>query len=87
MKAWELLSDKSKWCQGVFARDSRGKAVWPDSNGAVMWSVVGAIAKLYGADAADAYKRLIDAVGEDVVNWNDWQNHEDKIATLKELDI
>lgn len=47
MKAWELLSDASKWTQGEPARDIHGRPVDADDSEAVCWCLMGALNKCY----------------------------------------
>lgn len=72
MKAWERL--QKGWCQGVFARDSRGNIRHVGSEKAAYWCVVGAAFASYapgieptGCDGDDIDARvspLIDALNQ-----------------------
>lgn len=47
MKAWELLSDESKWTKGYNARDKDGKVVAISDKAATCWCTIGSIFKAY----------------------------------------
>lgn len=42
-RARELISDRSKWTQGVMARDADGKPVLPEDSSAACWCATGAL--------------------------------------------
>ena len=44
-KTRQILSDESRWTQGVTARNQRGNAVNATSEAAVQWCLIGAIGK------------------------------------------
>lgn len=44
-RAQAIIADRDHWCQGTFARDSRGFAVHARSHQAVQWCAVGAAMK------------------------------------------
>ena len=48
MKMRELLADKSRWTQGVYARDKDGLSVDFDSPAAICWCISAAFQKCYG---------------------------------------
>ena len=47
MKAYELLSDESKWCQNHFAVDAHGLVTFVTSPQAVAWGLDGALLRCY----------------------------------------
>ena len=42
-RARELISDRSKWTQGVMARDADGNPVLPEDSSATCWCATGAL--------------------------------------------
>ena len=95
MKAYELLNDKSKWCQGANARNARQRGVASTSPAAVKWGLLGAFARCYGldrpADYIQQWARLRTAVGEatSITAWNDdpARTYAEVVGLLKRLDI
>jgi hypothetical protein len=98
MKAWELLSDKSKWTKSTFARDSKGESVQAWGEDAVCWCTLGAIQRCYRqsreglSKAREVAGRLEQAAsvqhfGGIIAHWNDAATYEEVVALLKELDI
>jgi hypothetical protein len=67
-----LLSDETKWCRDVFARDKAGRAVSPYNPCARSWCLAGAIARACGGlDAgAQRHQYVINAL-EDVLSGSD----------------
>lgn len=58
----ELLADKSRWCQGSYAKAKSGISIFPDNPKAVKFCFLGAIHRVYGryskaADKADSLAR------------------------------
>jgi hypothetical protein len=47
MKAYEVLSDSSKWTQRYFAQDTKGRLVDWDDKDACKWCLIGALRKTY----------------------------------------
>jgi hypothetical protein len=47
-----LFENESRWCQGVEARDERGKPVHYNDERATAWDVVGGLCFLFGWDRA-----------------------------------
>ena len=98
MKAWELLSDKSKWTKRAFARGGNGEAVDARSEEATCWCTLGAIQRCYlplaealekGMEVAWRLEQTppIQRFGGIVADWNDAATYEEVVALLKELDI
>ena len=50
LKIQDLLSDQSKWTQGVYARDKSGNPILPNDLAATCWCLEGAIMKCYAAE-------------------------------------
>ena len=66
------------WCQGVYARDSRGHEVAPSDPSATSWCLRGAIVKAYGetTDASVNYRMMLLDLCDDfkrcsITTWND----------------
>ena len=99
MKAHELLSDESKWCQKTFAVDAHGVSIHCDNPRAVAWCLDGALLRCYlDARASDraAYRQVANAIRAGgpgtlggVSAWNDapGRTYAEVYALLKRLDI
>src|SRR5271166_5948904 len=101
MKAYELLSDESKWIQGDFARTEAGEFVYSHNPKAAQWCVVGAVSKCYqsaissfnNSDYTDAIGKVMKKLGfhiiPEVTSWNDnpSRKYEEVISILKEIDV
>jgi hypothetical protein len=63
MKAYELLSDRSKWTQNYAARDKDNKNVSPHDSSAVKFCLIGALRKCYndGWEYTEARNKVHDA--------------------------
>ena len=90
MKMHELLSDKSKWTRGAFARNSNNDSVPPTSEEAVKFCIMGAMKACYETkEACDAvYTKLWRHIGGMVI-WNDkpGRRFSDVHAMLLKLDL
>ena len=89
MKAYELLSDESKWCQGDFARDVHGEAVNSHSPEAVRWCLTGALSRCY-MGYSDQRARIVAVIGGGhTTTWNDnpLRTYAEVVGLLKRLDI
>ena len=84
MKAYELLSDESKWTKDTYARDKDGEPVFPSTDSsAVCFCAQGALCRVYGwleIEELPKFKALREAVismgfGDPGINpiteWND----------------
>lgn len=89
MRAWELLSDHSKWTQGAFARRSDGQGVDLIDPKATSWCALGAIWRCYSSykSASEAEVRLEQRLTQAIGTWNDSSDYATVHALLKELDI
>jgi hypothetical protein len=100
MKAKDILSDSSKWTQGVMARNKRGDPTWPEYKNAVAWCLYGALIRAYGLgegqDEALAVRRAISSIcnGFDstygsIECWNDdpGRTFDDVKRVLEEADV
>jgi hypothetical protein len=93
MKAYELLSDPSKWTKYVLARSSDGLPVTPTSPAACQFCIVGALYHCYTPEEAMKIWTQIDSEFYDkykgVGDWNDdpSRTHEEVIAFLKSKDL
>ena len=98
MKAYELLSDKSKWCQKNVAVDARGVGVSVNSPDVVRWCLDGALLRCYGwnyhpeytpACYLAVYRQVVDALHCVVSAWNDapGRTYAEVVGLLKRLDI
>lgn len=79
----ELLSDKSRWTKGSYARDKDGQPVGVRSRKAVCWCLEGAIRKVleryknndhYAAYFTLTCKAFMDATGTPDVHIADWND-------------
>ena len=89
MKVRELLSDESKWTQGVSARDSKGESVGVFDLTATCWCLIGALAYCYSFDGEldilrVTYKELN---GQSIGDWNDSHSFTDVKTLIEKLDI
>jgi hypothetical protein len=98
MKIRELLTDKSKWIKGAYAKDKYGDSINESDQDACQWCLDGAGYCCYGigvwqkevrpkvCTAIEKLNQQKDAV---VVNWNDDPNttFEDVKKLVEELDI
>jgi hypothetical protein len=91
MKAYELLSDPSKWTKGVIARNSNGERVAGYDPSATCFCLYGAIKRCYpGYAAEETFSRIQECVPDrDAIGWNDApeRTYDEVITLLKELDI
>lgn len=91
MKAWQLLTDESKWCKGSNARDSCGNSVSSDSPSAVCFCLRGSIYKAYDDEISwdRCFQSLAGRVGKCFENWNDApeRTFAEVKAVLVELDL
>lgn len=91
MKPSEVLSDNTKWTQGVSARDARGEMTRPASDQAVCWCLWGAFVKAYGPDTRkrdEDWKRITDHLDLPVVEFkkkdaSTWQD--EPVRTFQEV--
>ena len=90
MKAYALLSDRSKWTQGALARTASGESIRPRHVDASSWCLYGALLWCYGINTYHdtVLPRVCSIVG-DVSIWNDApeRTYEDVVALCRELDI
>jgi hypothetical protein len=100
MKAKDILSDSSRWTQGVMARNRRGNPTGPEYKNAVAWCLVGALIRAYGIgkvlDESLAVRRAIrsicgsfdDTYGS-IEGWNDdpCRTFADVKRVLEEADV
>jgi hypothetical protein len=92
VKVRELLSDKSRWTQRTFARDSNGWSTDVDSGNAVSWCLVGAMEKVAGRGnfiSIEKMRSRVRASVPDLANYgyslsmfNDTQPHANVLALL-----
>ncbi len=93
MKAYELLSDESRWARKNYAYEVEGGSCDPRSSNACAWCVLGAIERCYYDDGiTKTYLDVMSKLGNRVGNipcWNDakGRTYEEVLAVLKELDI
>ena len=90
MKAFELLSDESKWCKQVVARTIGGILCDWNSPEAVRWCAMGAVLKCYSMTdemRPTMIKLWRGLKGESIAVWNDASNFQTVHNKLKELDI
>lgn len=95
MKAFELLSDETKWTKYSFARNSKNDMVEITDPTACKWCLVGAIQNCYPefSDRMDIWDKIREAIhipfAEPIIEWND---HPSRTFTevhslLKSLDL
>jgi hypothetical protein len=74
MKVRELLSDESKWTQGVSSRTGSGTKVAHNSPNAKSWCLYGAAIKCYESPLEIGYvlSRIAETIGSwCIADWND----------------
>lgn len=64
----ELLSDKSRWTKGYYARDKEGAPVEALDETAVCWCTAGAIIKVVGPNPGRRADRLMEALNEALIS-------------------
>lgn len=88
MKIQELLSDESKWCQGVMALDRYGACTAPSAKDACRWCLFGAILKCYSDAESMRIIRLVNGtLGTLLETWNDTHTFPKVRALIEKLDI
>jgi hypothetical protein len=96
MKIKDLLSDKSKWTQGSYARDAEGRACDVDSPCADKFCLTGAAVRVYDGPAVwGALRAIARAIpldyhgGMEIEHWNDRQDRTfyDVRQVLEKADI
>lgn len=92
MKAYELLSDKSKWTKGWYAKDKSQLDTVATAEAATCWCVMGALQKCYNdkQSYSDALKRLNAIVkAPSLTEWNDrdYRTHGEVIDALKKANV
>ena len=94
MKIRELLSDESKWIQGAYAIDAKGRTVHPQDPRAERWCLLGAVSHCYrdGEEREQIKDRIgsefrLPLSGYEVANWNDWADFSEVKALVDRLDI
>lgn len=88
MKAWELLSDGSKWTRATMARNANGMPCASDSPSAHSWCAAGAIAHCYGHDSIRPLERVAALLdGYCLTAFNDDKGYEAVMKILKEADV
>jgi len=91
MKAWELLSDRSKWTRGAYARTADGEWCSSWSEIAVRWCAVGAINRCYPDqwDRLNAKLKVREktADNDELSKLNDAGEYDAVLAILKEADV
>lgn len=88
MKAWQLLSDESKWTKGAFARDASGEETASAGENAVCWCAWGALNYCYrGTPEYNAAWTALDGRVRHIAAWNDTSKFTTVRSVLKELDI
>jgi hypothetical protein len=75
MKIRELLTDESKWCKNVTARDINGNPINGDSEDAACWCLGEAFDVCYKGQeqsvVTEAWYRIYAATGIPFCRWND----------------
>lgn len=92
-KAYELLEDKSNWCQRATYLNGEGRAC--DAQAAQRCCIVGALALVYHDDRAlnDAIFKVRQVVTKytcqylNLVDFNDNYSHDKILFALKEADV
>ena len=88
MKAYELLSDESKWTKCGIARDMYGNVCPARSTEAICWCAVGAVEKCYDdKEYSINIGRLYMESDGNIGRWNDSTTFEEVKAMLTKLDI
>jgi hypothetical protein len=96
MKAWQILSKKSKWTKDSYAKDADGKPVPYFDVKAVCWCASGAIMKAY-KDTGNSISMRLElsrilketGLGNNIAEWNDsrYTKYKQVFNLLKKNDI
>jgi hypothetical protein len=90
MKAYQLLDSEDKWTKQVVARNASNNACDPTDEKAIRWCALGAILRCYnGTSAYEAENKLYEVITrhQSIGEWNDTNNYETVVETLKEIGI
>jgi len=92
MKVKELLSDKSKWTQGVYARNKDGESVLSCDPQATCYCLSGALARCYVGGSATfwiMYRRIeaLLAPNQTIPRFNDKATFEEVKALVEMADV
>jgi len=99
MKVKELLADPKSWTQRELARDSWGREVDIQDEGAICWCIAGGITKCYPdpeefKSARNKILRVIDPENKNrdcwwktIYNFNDSATHEEVMKVLEQADV
>jgi len=87
MKAYELLSDKSRWTTRACARDINGQPLNINNNDAVSWCILGAIGRCYPNQFNTMYKKVVSYAGQNLSFINDTKGYEAVIDLLKGANV
>ena len=92
MKAWELLSDESKWTKEVAARDVNGQPTFSGGDEAVCWCALGAIIHCYACGMRNEYAKALSVAEskfgvKSLSHVNDIMGYDAVLAVLKEADV
>jgi hypothetical protein len=96
VKIREVLSDKSKWCQGNAALTPEGKSVEPSDPKASKWCFFGAALKCYGKHDQLVWNDTLDKIhdyirkhynGTSMIVFNDSHTYEEVKAISETLDV
>lgn len=67
-KLTDVLSDETKWTQGVLSRNNEGFDVTPHADDACRWCVIGAALRVSG-DSQLTYLRVFNALQKVVISY------------------
>lgn len=96
MKAYELLSDKSKWCRYSNALDSDGENTRAHGPAAVCWCAQGALIRCYGDLESSRFADILRQVSTAaerlygtprITHVNDELGYEAVLEVLKEANV
>ena len=100
MKAYELLSDETAWCQNAFAKTYDGFPSHPQDAASAQWCLLGALERCYGRSGIILKGRPIAAhlfglrpeepvAQGPIETWNDARarTYAEVVGLLKRLDI
>ena len=90
MKIKELLSDSSKWCKDVLAKDKNGQPIDYANENACKWCLGGAIALCYTGKRYVKICKIVESqIPGTIPEWNDEEGRcfEDVKRLVEELNI
>ncbi len=82
MKMYELLAEPEAWRKTYLAADANGDMIWPESEKAIQFSLLGAAIRVY---SGSGFRPIVDKLSErlypySIYGWNHGTTHAEVIA-------